>query len=294
MASSFVYFNKMFISVFILLTSFVCVGFSYNILAIFPFQSKSHYALIDPLMLRLSELGHHVTIYSHFPKKRTIPNYNEVDISKCFAFPDGNEFNSIDAMMSMAANSYSNLLMLFMVSQTLYTIESVEKCPPLKALLNSTAEYDLFMTESFVSDAMLLFANKFQTPIVTYIPNILLPWLSDRMANPINPSYMPIMVSGYPSEMTFIERVQNTLLHLVAHLGYNYITLKNENEIVKHCLGSSAPSLYDTVKNTSIIFINAHESLNPVVPLVPGIKSIAGIHVKPIAPLPKVRSSFEY
>lgn len=278
----------MIISAFILLSSFVDLGFSYNILGVFPMQVKSHYAIIDPLMVRLAELGHNVTIYDPFPKKRPLPNYNEFDTSKCFGISP--EFGGIRAMLSMGDNRYNNLMLLFMIGINTFTLESFENCSPLKKLMNSTTKYDLLITESFMSDATQLFANKFQTPIVAFLPNTLLPWLSDRMANPANPSYIPHMVSGHSPKMTFIDRVHNTLFYFIGAVAYDRLILKRDDEINKHFLGSSAPSLYDTVKNTSIIFVNAHNSLTPVMPLVPGVVPIAGIHIKPASPLAKVRS----
>lgn len=273
----------------LLLTNFVCQGSSYNILAIFPLKSKSHYAIIDPLMVRLAELGHNVTIYDPFPKKKQMcSNYKEVDISECFVLDE--ESARIETMLSMTSTRYTNLMILFMLGANIFTSDSIEKCPSLKLLLNSTEKYDLLITESFVSDMMLLFANKFQIPVITFIPNTLLPWLSNRMGNPDNPSYIPHMISGHSSKMSFVERIHNTLLYLISVVYYHQVTLKNDDEINKHYLGYSVPSLYDTVKNTSILFINANECLNPVIPLVPGIVSVAGIHIKSAAPLPEVRS----
>lgn len=271
----------------LLLTIFIRVGFSYNILAVYPVHVKSHYAVIDPLIMRLVELGHHVTIYNSFPKKQAIPNYNEVDISDCFN-PRRVYSMDIETRKSGAAAPYNHIMWLFTITKTIYTIESFENCPPLKALMNSTEKYDLLITESFVSDVMQLFANKFGVPTVTCISNMLLPWLSDRMGNPANPSYIPHILSGYVSTMTFTQRFQNAFLYVVSIVGHNKMILENEEKIVEHYLGSAAPSLFNIVRNTSIMFINAHYSLNPIIPLVSAVVPIGGIHIKQPGPLSKV------
>lgn len=272
---------------FLTLTSLISVAYSYNILGVLPFQAKSHYAFIDPLMVRLAELGHNVTIYDPYPKSEKLPNYNEIDVSECFVF--GTLYEEIDTFIKTAASPFSTLWYSFEETLAVFQKENFDKCAPLKELLNSTVKYDLFITEAFLTDLTLLFVNKFKIPFITCTPNVPFPWLADRMGNPLNPSYVPNVFSDYPFvKMTFFNRLWNTLFYIMALGGHDGIILRNEENINKYYFGSSAPSLYNIARETSIMLINAHETLNPVIPLVPGMIPVSGIHIKQPAALPQV------
>lgn len=271
------------LSIFALL-SYLDFGYCYKILAVLPFPSKSHYAIPDPLMVRLAELGHDVTVYNPYVKKHKIPNYKEIDISKCFPAPT--HILTMDTMSSLASNSLNSLILMFMFTPK---FDEIDKCKPIVDLLNSTEKYDLFITESFTTDVMLMFAHKFQTPVITYIPNVMLTWLSNRMGNPDNPSYVPNILSGFLSNMSFLERVENTVLYVLSLFLYRVLTTRSDDAVIHKYLGSSAPPMTEMIRNTSLLFVNMNAAINPPLPLVPGVVDIGGIHIKPAANLPKVR-----
>lgn len=81
----------------------------------------------------------------------------------------------------------------------------------LKNLKKSTKKYDLFVSEIFGTDCMLGFAHIFDIPIVEFTSSVNLPWSSDRIGNPDNPSYIPNYFMPYLSKMNIWERLLNTL-----------------------------------------------------------------------------------
>lgn len=255
-----------------------------NILAILPVVSRSHYAVSDPILMKLAERGHNVTVYTLYPKKlENLPNYVNIDISRCFKEPT--DILTLDMMSSLSSNPFKSFLLLM---SFLPPPDLIEKCIPLVTLLSSTTKYDLFITEVFHYDFMLMFAAKFKVPFITITPNTMFPWLSDRMGNPNNPSYIPDLEIGFLAEMTFWQRVQNTLLYVMSLVLYDYRSLRLSETVIRNTLGSSAPSVYDMIKNTSLIFVNAN--FDKPIPLVPGVVNIAGIHITPDArDLPEVR-----
>jgi hypothetical protein len=89
--------------------------------------------------------------------------------------------------------------------------------------------------------------------------------------------------------MSFVERVKNTLLYLESSIVYQQWNLKNDDKVFQRFLGSSAPSVYEVIKNTSLILTNVHESLTPAFPTVPGVVHVGGMHIKTTASkVPKV------
>ena len=227
---------RMFAIIFLIFFSCSHVSWSYKILAVLPFPSKSHYAIADPLLVKLAELGHDVTVYSPYPKKDKISNYEEVDIGQCFSF--SMDMLTIDYLVSRGSNPFLNLLIPFLS----YLFVNFDNCEPLMMLLNSTKNYDVLITETFRSDAMLMFAGKFKIPTITFIPNTMLPWLSNRMGNPDNPAYVPHVMSPYSTRMMFLERVENTLLYIASMLPYEYYISKVDDTVL-HKYVESSPSI---------------------------------------------------
>ena len=279
------------ISLFLLLTH-VASTFSANILGIFHLHVKSHYTFFRPLLVRLAERGHAVTVYTPFirPKTEIISNFAEIDISMCNQL--SKEHSGIDFMLSTFGSNVWRLAFLFPYLGS-RSVEDIETCSPLLKLLNSTTKYDLLIAESFVSDAMLMFANKFDVPFITTTPNVLAPYQAARVANAANPSYVPtfgaVTAIGYQSSMNFWQRVVNTVTYVISIVVYYAFTMRKEDAVIRHFLGSSAPSLYDTVKNTSLIFSNSDSCLNPAFPMVPNVVQVSGMQIETAKPIPKVR-----
>lgn len=48
-------------------------------------------------------------------------------------------------------------------------------------------------------------------------------WANEMVANPNNPSYTPSAYLGYSNEMSFKERLLNTLISLFDNLSYKYV-----------------------------------------------------------------------
>lgn len=261
---------------------------SYKILGVFPFPSRSHYAMIDPVMVRLAEKGHSVSLYSPYAQRKPVPNLREFSLANCLLSKASDDMSnmSIDRMKSIMASPIISVI--FMATMANVSVESITECKPLQQLLESDETFDLFITETFLYDATLLFAHRFKVPFITYVPNNMLPWHAERLANPSNPSYVPTIMGEYLSPMDFWQRVHNTMIYTLSVVLHNLITLRQNDETVKAILGADTPSLYDTVRQTSLFFTNTHSSLNPVAPLVPGVVEIAGVHIKPAKPLPSV------
>lgn len=51
-----------------------------RILGLFPLQVRSHYVMCEELMKGLAAKGHQVDVYSHFPQKKTIPNFKDISL----------------------------------------------------------------------------------------------------------------------------------------------------------------------------------------------------------------------
>ena len=67
------------------LVSFLCYLISIDglkILAVLPIPSKSHWLVGHEIIKSLVEAGHEATVFTTYPSKNPIKNYEEIDISE--------------------------------------------------------------------------------------------------------------------------------------------------------------------------------------------------------------------
>lgn len=256
---------------------------AYNILAVLPLPSRSHYTTVDNLLVALAEKGHHVTVYSPFPKSRVIPRYREINIGSCFSF--SSSISPIEEMLKLGRFPLLNLLTLF---KYIPDFSNFHNCSELVHLMNTEEKYDLFFIESFAYDGMLMLAHKFQVPFITYTPNVLFPWLSDRMGEPDNPAYVQHFFLGSKPMMNFVERVHNVILYVASVWINDYWASEVTDKLYRTELGSDTLLSKDIVRNTSLMFMYTIQGSSPPLPHVPNVIDVGGMHIKEPYPLPEV------
>ncbi|XP_065219049.1 UDP-glycosyltransferase UGT5-like isoform X50 [Planococcus citri] len=255
-------------------------GSSYEILGLFAFPARSHYAVFDPLLVALASRGHNVTVYNTFPKKYSLANYREVDISHCFHLPD---ILTIPQMQSGATNGFDNLDQVFRFKPS---YDEIKNCKQVMELMNTTTKYDLVITESFNHDFFLLFGWLFGIPTIAMHSNSPFTWTADNNGLPYNPSYIPNFIRDFPVRMNFPERVENLMLNLYSLFLYNR-HLNVYDEMAKQIFGPEVHPLEDVARNASVLFLYEHFSLSSRRPMVPNVVQIAGLNIKPANSLDK-------
>lgn len=66
---------------FILLTAISSIN-SLKILGLFPHPGLSHFHFFHPIMRGLADVGHDVTVVSHFPDKNATSNYKDLVLNE--------------------------------------------------------------------------------------------------------------------------------------------------------------------------------------------------------------------
>jgi glucuronosyltransferase len=77
-------------------------------------------------------------------------------------------------------------------------------------------------------------------------------------------------------------------LKLHTFLRYAYFSSEESNEIAKEFFGSNMPSLEKLAKNTSLIITNNYFSIKQIIPAVPNLIEIGGMHIREPKILSKV------
>nr|CAD7414723.1 unnamed protein product [Timema poppensis] len=98
---------------------------------------------------------------------------------------------------------------------------------------------------------------------VTFPPGI--ESMGDAVGNPYPYSYVPNALTKLTTHMSFLERLQNTLLNTYVKLGHYLYYLPKQNQLlVKYFKDTkeNLPYVDDLVKRTSLVFLNNHFSYN--------------------------------
>lgn len=101
------------------------------------------------------------------------------------------------------------------------------------------------------------------------------------------PSYMPVLFSGNSEIMSFWGRLHNWFTIHTHNILYEFLMTAKTNELLKKHLSEEIPDVAELVKQTSLIMVNQHFSLNGPKPLPPSVIEVGGIHIGKQKPLPQ-------
>jgi glucuronosyltransferase len=271
---------------------FLSLGFCFlhtvegsNILAVFGHMGKSHFDVFEPYLEQLASRGHELHVISHFPRKQPIPNYTDIDMRGTTTVKNSINIFSYTDIGSMGQISSAIVLSEWGTEACQKTLEH----PNVQKLLKLNKKFDLLIAEMFNTDCFLALAHHFKIPIIGFSSCVFMPWTPARVANPDNPAYIPTHFVASSDKMDFSERFINTFWYLFHKLHYPFLMDAPAHKIGKQHFGESLPALSVLARNTSLILVNNHFTLNRPRPLVPGIVEVAGIHIKPANKLPEVR-----
>lgn len=273
-----------------LLFSVLLHAHAYRILGLFPHPGKSHFHVFQPLMQALAEKGHDVTVVSHFPIKQKVDRYK--DISLATANEPLVEFIDMDVFKGRRSDMYFLPLMLSYFAKE--TCNKGLEVQEVQDLIKSDEKFDLIITEFFNTDCFSGFVHKFKTPVISLSSATMMPWLNARFANPDNPSYIPNNFMDYSDRLSFLERVENTVIYIFHNFVYYILMDIPSNKAARKHFGDDLPPLSEIVYNTSLMLINTHFSLNLPRPQVPGVIDVGGMHIKKPKKPPQVRLPLNY
>jgi len=255
-----------------------------NILAFMPMPLKSHFGGFQPMFEELARRGHNVTVVSAFPlTNRHVPNYTDVDVMPPQGVPAFDVMHLVNSNFMITVTNrwfFANLL------------SSQLEHPNLKDFVQSEDNsFDLVIIESFLQEYTVAIGHKFNAPIVNLSP--LMPWVSASkwLHLPATFSYVPDCCIGVTDDMSFVERLKNTIVGLMEMFveDYLYIPMMKAlmNKHFSYAGWQSRPTLEQMLNNVSLTLINAHHATGVCRPYPPGVVEVGGMHIKKPKPLPK-------
>lgn len=256
-----------------------------KILGIFPHLGKSHFDVFEPLLKTLARKGHELTVISHFPQKVPIPGYKDISLRGESVYFD---FINVQTLDYSRLRFIDGALQVHFFAQEACAFLQTEK---MKNFASSNESFDIAIVELFNSDCFLGFIHKFKIPFIGLSSCTTMPWTSMRFANAANPAYVPILFSQFSDNMSFLERVENTVGYVFSIVYYNFVMVPEAEKEARKVFGD-LPPLDDIAENASLLLMNTHISLNRPKPLASNVIEVGGMFLKEHEPLPKVRNNF--
>ncbi|XP_055915056.1 UDP-glycosyltransferase UGT5-like [Eupeodes corollae] len=261
-----------------------------NILGLMPVLSPSHHIWNSVLMHRLAELGHNVTILSvdvPKPNDKIPPNVTYIHMEKGYSiYKEGDA--KVDINDFIKAGPFKGIKVFNDAIITLVDLLCSSK--GLQTLLNypDDFKFDLVIHDYSNGPVLLGFLHKFNYPPAIGVSAFHNPPITlDFMSNHYFPAYIPFHGTTFKTEMTFWERLENTLL-IAYDMGYRRLVINPKiDTLVRKYFPKDMPYLDDIGRRTAIALVNSHPATNYVEPLPPNVIEVGGMQILDPKPLPK-------
>lgn len=274
------------ISVVLLLTAV----HSYKVLFLVPFTGPSHWLMLKHFIRELTERDNEVTCLTSFKFGEPIANYTEVLIDP--AYPIREKFPLSTIFETKSYNNDFNNLFLYWRMGLETSRHGLENDHVQKFLKRGDLKFDLIVSEQFFQESWLMFAYKYNAPIVT-ISTYGYSDFMDRAMGILTPwSFVPHMILDYEDQMNFFQRAYNVFLSTLDYVIREYHYLPEQNKLAKEFFGEleqqrgPLPSVQALERSISVILVNSHPALAKPRPSMPGLVDVAGAHIRPNKPLP--------
>lgn len=156
-------------------------------------------------------------------------------------------------------------------------------------ILSDDYEFDLIMVFSFYQEFAITLGHKYNAPVLNLGVTMLWPSSSKWIGEPSTFSYILDMRTAATDQMSFTERIKNTVIGVYQLFleDFFYLPLQKKimNEHFKYKGHESRPSMEDMLRNVSVTLLNAHYSIGVSRPYMPGTIEIPGLHVNEPKPL---------
>ncbi|XP_046865337.1 UDP-glycosyltransferase UGT5 [Drosophila willistoni] len=261
--------------VFVALSVSISLTHAENILAIFSYAVGAPYLLVRPLIKRLVERGHEVTVVSSAMYFPTINGTHHIRVHKL----DQLMQELSEPELDFPTNKWTEAK--FVSYFYYYSSYHILADPQVQQILhNSSAHFDMIIVDTPHSDALCGFAKHFNAPMVG-IAAYGAAWIVDYLAGNSAPSVTePVSHMGYTYESTsLLNKWRNWIFLTEEWLLARLIYLPPQTKLYRQYFNDSYSNFDEIRRNFSLILVNQHFSLGRARSNVPNLIEIAGMHM---------------
>ncbi|XP_058457959.1 UDP-glucosyltransferase 2-like [Malaya genurostris] len=275
-------------------TNFFHIISGANILCLFGVASPSHHIWNRAIVDALAAKGHNLTIVSANVETNAPKNVHYIELEETYA-----ELYSGPAHLDLIEMANENLFTAvasFYNNFVLIECRGILKSKGLSYIKNypDDFKFDLVLNDMTCGGCLNGLIHKFHYPplvSVTAFNNP--PHVTDVIGGHKYYAYVPFYSLPYGTDMSFFQRVQNTLLYITDYLYRTVISNpKLDNMVRKYFEYDDLPYVPDMDRLSKVILVNAHHSIDFPEPIPPNLITVGGLQIKEPKPLPKDLEDF--
>uniref|UniRef100_A0A182PSE2 UDP-glucuronosyltransferase n=1 Tax=Anopheles epiroticus TaxID=199890 RepID=A0A182PSE2_9DIPT len=265
-----------------------------NILCLMGVASPSHHIWNRAIMDALARQGHNMTILSADVEKNQPKNVHYVHLEEIYptlySGPD-----SID-LMEMANENLFKSIISFYRDFVVHECAGTLKSKGLRRVMDYPDDFrfDLVLHDFTCGPCLLGLLHKFKYPplvSVTAFNNP--PYSTEVIGGHKFYSYVPFYSLSYGTDMTFFQRVHNTLLSLTDVFYRNYISNPRIDAMMREYFRyDDLPYAPELSQRTKLMLVNAHYSIDFPEAAPPNLIPVGGLQIREPAPLPSDLEQF--
>ncbi|XP_058834814.1 UDP-glucosyltransferase 2-like [Topomyia yanbarensis] len=283
-----------FFGIFLLTMQLLHLVFGANILCLFGVASPSHHNWNRAIVDTLAAKGHNLTIVSADVERNTPDNVHYIELEETYPELYSGPHN-ID-LMEMANENLFTSIVSFYNDFVITECRGILKSKGLQFIKNYPDDFtvDLVLNDMTCGGCMNGLLHKFHYPplvSVTAFNNP--PYVTDVIGGHKYYAYVPFYSLPYGTDMTFFQRVLNTLLYMTDYLFRTIISNPKLDKMVREYFQyDDMPYVPDMDRLTKVILVNAHYSIDFPEPAPPNLIPVGGLQIKEPKPLPKDLENF--
>ena len=260
-----------------------------RILFYFGFSNPSDRIAVWPLVEALAEKGHRIHFLSPFPPNETHPNVTEIQPPHLVDLMNESWGNVIERRRD---KTYEKIW-------TEIREKGIKACNAVFADRETRdflkdSQFDLVIVEALYNECGVGLAYYYGAPFIMYVAGSINIWQPDAHGYFPETSWVPDVTKDYPLEMTFLQKVFNTLNPVYWHFARHWHDFIEMDKILWSVLQiRKMPPLEELEKNVSLVLYNNHFSTEFPRSLPPLYVSVAGMHCqkgRKVEPVDKVNS----
>lgn len=266
---------------FLLLWCFIRDVTPVKILVAIPHKGRSLMKTFEPYIFKLAELGHDVTLITHYPTNTTSDNYREISIQGSL------ELNSGSLSITYLSDT-SLLSTLNRLTGAVANYESTLQQDSMQRLLNSDEKFDLIITSVFASRMYLGLVENYNVPVVYLSSNIMFANNAINLGDYVNPAFVSSRLGGQSWKMGFIQSLDHFINVVVSVVWFEVNDKWFVQPVAEKYFKLNGKSLKEIESRVSLVLVNSHFTYSGSRPVAPNVIEVGGINLIPEQKLPVV------
>ncbi|CAO1401209.1 unnamed protein product [Diamesa hyperborea] len=258
-----------------------------NILFLASVPSPSHYLWNRVLANGLASNNHNVTIISFDFDSDAPDNVHYIHLERGYdsLYGNGSEKNN-DILQRHLQNSFAAVVSFYKFGYL--GCKGARNSDGLKFLINYPVDFkfDLVIYDFTCGPCLLGLLHRFGSPPLMSVSAFNTPaFHSSLIGGHKNFAYIPHFAVNYGSEMSFMQRCHNYLIHLFDIVFREYVFLPKIQWMTEDIYDRTTPQLDELEKRTSLMLVNSNPAIDFSESLPPNVISVGGLQVLPPKPL---------